>query len=173
MQPDRPPFVYPSVVPTLYSAPQPMPSFDLRPVNPVPSSIMSAAPTSIDDHLMGTRYADTPLQRLLNHAAETGRLEQVLQQPGQLVDFGLDDAPRELGTHSSSLFHFGSYEALQSRSGSMLFPPGSKPGSMVFNPFGSNQSIDYKDVSGAFDEFFSRYMPEADDGGIDKDAPSL
>ena len=44
---------------------------------------------------------------------------------------------------------------------------------MVFNPFGSNQSIDYKDVSGAFDEFFSRYMPEADDGGIDKDAPSL
>ena len=173
MQPDRPPFVYPSDVPTLYSAPQPMPSFDLRPVNPVPSSIMSAAPTSIDDHLMGTRYADTPLQRLLNHAAETGRLEQVLQQPGQPVDFGLDDAPRELGTHSSSLFHFGSYEALQSRSGSMLFPPGSKPGSMVFNPFGSNQSIDYKDVSGAFDEFFSRYMPEADDGGIDKDAPSL
>lgn len=173
MQPDRPPFVYPAVVPTLYPASQPVPSIDLRPMNPIPPSVMPIPPMHMDDHLMGARYSDTPLQRLLSHAAETGRLEQVLQQPGQPVDFVLDDTPRDLGTHSSSLFHFGSYEALHSRSGSMLFPPGSKPGSMILNPFGSNQSIDYKEIAGPFDELFSRYLGEADEGGIDKDAPSL
>ena len=172
-QPEHPPYMYAPVVPSLYSAPQPFPSFDLRPVSQVLPSVIPAAPNPMDDHLMGTRHSDTPLQRLLNHAAETGRLEQVLQQPGLPIDLGLDDTPRDLGTHSSSLFHFGSFDALHSRSGSMLFPPGSKPDSMILNTFGSNQSIDYKDISGPFDELFSRYLGDADEGGIDKDAPSL
>ena len=131
------------------------------------ASIASAEPE-------GRLTGDTPLKRLLGQAAASGHLEQVLAQPGQSLDLGLDDTPRDLTPHNSSIFPYNSYESLYSRNGSMIFPPGSRPGSMLLNPFGSNQSIELKDFSiPTLDDMFIKYMGENIDGDIDKDAPSM
>ena len=122
----------------------------------------------------GRLTGDTPLKRWLGQAAANGHLEQVLAQPGQSLDLGLDDTPRDLTPHNSSIFPYNSYESFYSRNGSMIFPPGSRPGSMLFNPFGSNQSMELKEpVLPALDDMFIKYMSENIDGDIDKDAPSM
>lgn len=141
---------------------------------PLPQSmdyIQASPPGSEPD---GRLIADTPLKRLLGQAAASGHLDQVLSQPDQTPDLVLDDTPRELTAHNSSVFPCNSFENFYSRNGSMIFPPGSRPGSMLFNPFGSNQSMELKEsVLPAFDDMFIKYMGDNGDGDIDKDAPSM
>ena len=113
---------------------------------------------------------DTPLQKLLREATTSGRVDAILNQANlNSNDFVFDDRPRELHSRGSSYTHVGSIDNIYSRPSSMIFPPNSIPGSMTFNYFGSNTSID--NLSG-YDDIMNKLRSMQDDD-LDKGAPSL
>ena len=113
---------------------------------------------------------DTPLQKLLREATTSGRVDAILNQANfNSNDFVFDDRPRELHSRGNSYTHVGSIDNIYSRPSSMIFPPNSIPGSMTFNYFGSNTSID--NLSG-YDDIMNKLRSMQDDD-LDKGAPSL
>ena len=113
---------------------------------------------------------DTPLQKLLREATTSGRVDAILNQANlNSNDFVFDDRPRELHSRGNSYTHVGSIDNFYSRPNSMIFPPNSIPGSMTFNYFGSNTSMD--NLSG-YDDIMNKLRSMQDDD-LDKGAPSL
>lgn len=152
---------------------QPMPMFS----QPRPSSYIPAQSSILPNEAVNylnepPSLNETPLQRTLREVKASGKMDELLNQPmGAMLDFGMDDAPRDLVSRNSSFFPFGSWENLYSGNGSMIFSM-SRPGSIVINPAGSNLSMDYKDSNFAYEDILNKFRErEYDDA--DKGAPSV
>ena len=155
----------------------------MAPLNGLPStSEMSASTPSghreasamANDHTWEYYGNENALQRLLREAKANGQVDEIASHPlPSNADLGLDDAPRELASRNNSNLRFGSYENLYSRNGSMVFPTSSRPGSMVFNPLGSNVSLDFREASNPMMEELMNRMHDGEYDDIDKGAPAL
>lgn len=155
----------------------------MAPLNGLPStSEMSASTPSghreasamANDHTWEYYGNENALQRLLREAKANGQVDEIASHPlPSNADLGLDDAPRELASRNNSNLRFGSYENLYSRNGSMVFPTSSRPGSMVFNPLGSNVSLDFRETSNPMMEELMNRMHDGEYDDIDKGAPAL
>lgn len=112
---------------------------------------------------------ENPVQRMIREANASGRMETVMNQTQTVPnEFMFDDAPRELHSRGNSYNQMGSVDNFFSRPGSMIFPPTSRQGSMMFNYFGSNLSMDNRNP---YDDLVSKLRSIDDD--FDKGAPSL
>lgn len=113
---------------------------------------------------------ENPVQRMIREANASGRMEMMVNQTQTVPnEFMFDDAPRELHSRGNSYNQMGSMENFFSRPGSMIFPPSSRQGSMMFNYFGSNLSMDNRNPC---DDLVSK-LRTIDDDDFDKGAPSL
>lgn len=153
-------------VPGVPTAPH-LPHLPLQGMNSIPP----AMPDSFThDRSWSPIPGDTPVQRILREASATGRLDAILNQGIPVHnDFLFDDGPRELHSRGNSYTQMGSFDNFFSRPGSMIFPPTSRQGSLVFNFLGSNLSMDNHNP---YDDLVSK-LRNLDDCDFDKGAPSM
>ena len=171
-QPSLLPQSQPSLLPQSQPSLLPQSQSSLLPQSQSQSSLL--LPTTNSDTFshdsIWNSVNDTPLQKLLREATTSGRVDAILNQASlNPNDFVFDDRPRELHSRGSSYTHVGSIDNFYSRPNSMIFPPNSIPGSMTFNYFGSNTSMD--NLSG-YDDIVNKLRSMQDDD-LDKGAPSL
>ena len=148
----------------------------LRPASdfPAPAQPPHKEASATNDHPWEYYGNENALQRLLREAKANGQVDEIASQPvPSNADLGLDDTPRELASRNNSNLRFGSYENMYSRNGSMIFPTSSRPGSMVFNPLGSNVSLDFRETSNPMMEELMNRLHEGELDDIDKGAPAL
>lgn len=116
---------------------------------------------------------ETAMQRFLREAKASGKIDEMLNQPiPPAAELGLDDTPRELVPRNSSFFPYNSMENLYSGNGSMLFAS-SRHGSILFNPVGSNLSLDLKDSNFVMFEDIINRLHDGEYDDTDKGAPTL